>query len=321
MMVSKFGQSVRLVVLDENKKTIFSTSGLRVDFFIQIIPDWNMAKFTIYNLSPETVKQISNGERYVKLYTQLHDGPVQELPYDFYVNNSLTYKLVPNALTELYCVGGTKKTFTDKQVQMKVSNPKLERYCDELAKAAKSDVVFKYTDFPPNILDYTPISPQATWSGTVIGALRKLGRQYSFTVNEEAGNILNLIFQPNTNNQEQSGQNKRAGYILNTSNMRSNPRVGIAKIEINSNLDFNIRAGTILDTSKLLTVESVDGFKVLAILNNAMQSAMSGNSRYSTLSVEHSGSNYDDMWHTKAMAMKASQGNKMSQEDCPEDKK
>ena len=315
--LTKFGQTVRLSVYDSNSKLILDTSGLRVDFHVSIQATWNAAKFTIYNLAPETIKQLSKGKGYIRLFTQLHDMPTQELNYDFVINNVFSVKQVPNSVTELYCLDRSKVIFGDKQVQMQVTNPTLKRYCEALSKAAKADITFKYTDFPVNVLNYSPPSPKAVWSGTVLGALTKLGRQYSFTVNAEAGNVINLIFQPKDDNQKQSGQDKRPSYVLKTENMRSNPRIGIAKILIESNLDLSIRNGTILDTSKLITATTAEGFQTAATLANQVQAAVEGNARYVTLTVEHKGSNYTNQWVTTAMAYKPVKGTKMDDPDCP----
>ena len=306
--INKFGKEVRLEIADSTGVVVFNTSGLRVDFEVKIIPGYNRAKFVIYNLNPKTIKEISNGNRFVRLYVKLHDRDEQQFNYDFYVNNSVTVKKVPDSLTELYCIGTIRKNFTSKNIALRIPQPSLRRYCKALATAAKQDIKFTFTDFPPEIINYIPPNPNAVWSGEVLKALEKLGRAYSFTVNEEAGNVLNLIYLPKAENQKQSGQNTRSPYLLKTINMRSNPRIGIAKIEIESNLDLNIRAGTILDTSQLITASAGDTFDYLTQVANQIVSPTSGNSRFSTLTVDHRGSNYTSEWTTSAMAVKATSG-------------
>lgn len=310
MAITKFGKSVRLEIADSSGSLIFDTSGLRVDFEVRIISGYNRAKFTIFNLSAKTIKEISNGERFVKLFVRLHDREEQELQYSFYINNAVTVKQVPNSLTELYCIGTLRRNFTSKTVNIKITNPTLDRYCNALAKGAGQTIHFKFVDFPDEIRYHKPIKPTAVWSGEVLKALEKLGRAYSFSVNEEPGNVIKLIYLPLASNQKQSGQNTRKTYKLKTVNMRSNPRIGIAHINIESNLDFNIKAGTLLDTSELLTAAVGEDFEFLTQINNQIVSPTAGYSRYSTLEVTHIGSNYTNSWSTTAMAVKPTSGTK-----------
>ena len=69
-----FGKGVRLVVSDGSKNPVLETTELRVDFDIRLLQGFNRAKVDIYNLASSTIKEMSNGERYVSLWVSLH-GP------------------------------------------------------------------------------------------------------------------------------------------------------------------------------------------------------------------------------------------------------
>jgi len=316
MSINKFGQKVVLSIYDENSKLIFSSGGLRVDFDVRIVPDYNRAKFTIYNLNSKSVKDITNGERFVRLHVQLHDRKAQELAYDFYINNALTIKQVPNSLTEIYCIGTTRRDFTSKVVNVSIKNPTLKRYCEALATKAGKSINFLYEGFPVDLLNITPLNKTAVWSGSVGEALRKLGLAYSFTVNELPNSTILLQYLPQERNENSTTISSKIPYVLDTNHMRSNPRVGIEKLEIESNLDFNIKAGTILDTTKLVTVGTVRDFKHLTTVQGQIKAANSGGTKFITTTVQHKGSNYTGDWSTTAMAIKAIAGTKTN--DCIE---
>lgn len=306
-MVSKFGKTVRLEILDSNREVIFDTTGLRVDFQIKILSGFNRAKFSIYNLNEKTIKSISGGERYVRLFVGLHDRPIQTLKYDFFVNNAMTIKQVPSGITELFCIDAIKKDFTDKQIAIAVTNPTLKNYCKAMLESRKYKGSFKFKYFPKEILEYKPIRPVGVWTGSAEGLLKKLGKSYGFNVYNK-GSVIELHYKPLESNQKASGQNDENAYILDTIHMRSNPKIGVAKLEIESNLDLTIDSGIILDTNQLLTAETSLGFDDLTISNNYLKASVDGVSRFQTLTVEHTGSNWTSDWVTKAMAVKATKG-------------
>lgn len=305
--MAKFGKTVRLEIMDSNRKVIFDTIGLRVDFNIKILSGFNRAKFSVFNLNKGTIKSISNGTRYVRLYVGLHDNPIQTLKYDFYVNNAMTIKRLPEGVTELFCIDSAKKDFTDKQMNLLVNNPTLKNYCKSMLEEGKYKGKFKFINFPSKILEYKPINPVGVWTGTPEGLLKKLGKSYGFNTYIK-GNVIELVYKPLAENQKASGQNEQEAYILDTIHMRSNPKIGVAKVEIESNLDLAIDSGVMLDTSQLLTAETSLGFDDLTISRDYLKASVDGNSRFQTLTVEHIGSNFTNVWTTRAMAVKATKG-------------
>jgi len=310
-MISKFGQSVRLEIYSNKEMTdkVFNTDGLRVDFHIKVIPGLNRAKFTIYNMNGDTIRQVVNGERYVKMFVRLHDRAEQEFGYSFYINNAMNIKAVPDQITELYCVDSLRKDFSLKQIQMTLKKPTLEKYCTEVSRIAGKPIKFDFSSLPEQLLKYVPPNPEAIWSGSAMDAIQAIAVTYNSEVYiDEGSNNITLIFKPLHNNQRQSNQNKSTYYKLSTINMRANPRIGVAQMEVNSNLDLNIKAGTLFDTSELLTAASFESQDTLTIANGLIKNYVSGNSIYQVLSVEHKGSNYTKDWNTLAMAVKAYKG-------------
>ena len=96
--------------------------------------------------------------------------------------------------------------------------------------------------------------------------------------------------------------------------MRSNPSVGIVELKIDSQLDLGIRIGTMLDTSQLISVTALDDFDYNTIVSNQIKNSVSGNGRFSTLTVQHIGSNFTAAWNTRASALKAGNGKKIKSE-------
>ena len=317
MMITKFGQSVRLEIQNSDK-SVFKTDGLRVDFEIRIVAGYNRAKFTIYNLNEETVRVISEEGSLVKMFVRLHDQTEQELGYKFLVNNAVNYKKVPNAVTELYCISHIRKNFTSRFVNVRVTDTTLKGYLKQLEREVNKtngvNVNFVFRHFPRSVENYRPLRSLSSWTGDVLTALEKLGRAYSFTVNEGEGNDIILLFLPTKENQHLSTQNSSTSYKLKTVNMRSTPQVGIVQLNIDSILDFNIKTGTILDTSELVTASAGDTFEFLTQVGNQIKAPIGGNGRFSTLEVVHKGSNYTNVWNTNAVAVKASGGKKET--DC-----
>ena len=314
MSFRNFGQKVRLELYRDSglSEKLFIVEGLRIDFLIKIIPGLSQAKFSIYNLSNKTIKQISNTKDiYVRLLTGLHDGPMSEPEHTFYVNNALTTKKVPNAITELYCIDSVRKDFSHKQIRALIKAPTLKRYIQEIVRESGSNIVVDYSSIPDTLLKYKPRKPIAAWSGSAIDGIRKVCSTYGINAFEQGGGI-KLTYNPRAENQHNSKQNDPSKYYkLNTVNMRSNPKIGVASLEIESIVDFNIKAGTILDTSELITADGLEGFDTYTLINDAIKASVSGVPVYEVLSIEHSGSSYTQQWSTSAMAIKAHGGTTM----------
>ena len=311
-MITKFGQDCWIEIYSDKGFTnkVFSTKGLRNDFFVKVIPGLNRAKFDIYNMNPATVKEVVNGDRYIKLFTQLHDRGVKEFPYSFYVNNAITITRQPNRITELYCVDSKRRGFTDKQINQVIKGRTFTGYIKEILRYNKSDVKINTEDMPEELLKYQHDKPVFTWTGNLMDSLQKFAGTYGVYVYEE-GDTIKFIHPSKESDASKTGESKKQKYKLKTVNMKTNPKIGIANMEFTSILDTEIRAGLVVDASELLTASSLETFDTLTIMNNAIKSNMSGYSLYKVLTIEHKGSNYTDEWETSAMAVKASKGTHM----------
>jgi len=311
-----FGKGIRLVVYDGSKNPVLETRDLRVDFDIRLLQGFNRAKVDIYNLASSTIKEMSNGERYVSLWVSLHGSPEVKIMDSYYVNNAYTEKRVPNSITSLYCIDSLRKTFTSQQAEISVKKPGLKRVLESLKTFSTGTLHFEYIDFPPDIEKFDFTAPVYVFSGEVADCLDELGKQYGFTHHmSSAGNnirIIELVYRPLQKNIHQTTQSDRAKITLLTSNMRSNPIVGVAQLQIESNLDPLIRCGSLLDTSQLLTATVEDGFDTLVIDDQYLNSSVSGWSIFNVLSCNHLGSTHSSKWSTKAIAYKSAKGTHLS---------
>lgn len=308
MAINNFGKKVSIVVTDGSGGVVLDTGGLRTDFKIDMISGMTKALFTIYNLSPASVKALGSGDRYVQVITSLHDSGDILQPFKFYINNTVHIKEVPNNKTELYCLDILDKTFMSKTINITTKNPSLERVCRNLAKEAKANVKFEFIDFPKKLKDHIPLNPASTWSGTARMALDKLGRAYSFTVHLAPNNVIRLIYLPLAENLHLTDQASRDSLTLSTSNMLNNPSIGISTLKLTSILDFSIIPAVILDTNNLVTSSAGESFDFLALTKDQVKGPSYGITRYKVLTVQHNGSSHTDSWSTKVSANKPIKG-------------
>jgi len=95
---------------------------------------------------------------------------------------------------------------------------------------------------------------------------------------------------------------------LSTNNMRSNPRIGIATVDIVSNLDPRIKPTVNIDISKLLTASAGIDEESLKVTEGILKSAVAGTSKYQVFTTQHTGSNFTGDWATRANAIAPTQG-------------
>ena len=307
-MLQNFGKKVRLEIYDEVEGIIIDTSGLRVDFDVRLYQGYNRALFTIYNLTAATAREVSTGKRYVRLYVSLHGGAEYLIANDYYVNNAYTEKKVPDSLTRLYCLDRVYSEVTSKQVSFSVKRPTLRRTLEAFKANAAKPVNIKTIDFPDVILDAIPDAPVRTYSGEFSGILDSLGKEYNFNHFIQPQKTIEVCYRPLHHNVKQTGQLDRAVTVLSTDNMRANPIIGVAQLQIESNLDANIRCNSLLDTSNLLTAAQNENEDDLFMVKDYIKSSVSKDTVFSTLSVNHLGSTHTGAWTTKAIAISAAKG-------------
>ena len=307
-MIRNFGKKVRIEVYDATGAIVLNTAGLRIDFDVRLYQGYNRAKFTIFNLTAESAREISTGERYVRLYVSLHDGPEYLIANDYYVNNSYTEKKVPNSLTTLYCVDRLYKEITSKQVAIAVKKPTLKKILTALEAAADGPVSIKTTDFPDEVLNTVAERPLAQYRGEFGEVLQGIGKEYNFNNFIQPNKIIEVGYKPLYHNLAQTKQATRAKIVLQTRNMRSNPVVGVSQLQIESNLDANIGCNSLLDTSALLTAGTDENEENLQMVKDYLKASVAGYSIYAVLSVNHLGSSHTNSWSTKAIAITVAKG-------------
>lgn len=308
MAISKFGQRVKITVTNEKGGEVYSTDSLRIDFDIREKPGFTRAKFDLYNLNDATVKSLVNGDNYVTLETQLHDGRIHKIASELYVSNALEVPKVPNSITSLFCFSKLRKDHLEKRVDIVVAAPSLRRCVDELVRATKFAGKVVYTHFPGELIDHVPPRPLRHFQASLYTELMSLGDAYGFKVYTK-GNTFELVYVPNSRNVVATGLFNYPGFIqLNTRDMRSNPKIGPATLSIESNLNADIQPGTVLDISKLLFIDADVPQDTLEVSEQFLNRSVAGFTKYQTLEVQHKGSNWNKKWVTAAMASSPTPG-------------
>lgn len=308
-MINDFGIEIVLEIYDDNGSVVLSARGLRVDFDIRYYQGYNRAKFTIYNLSKETAREVATGDRYIRLFVSQHGGTRYLIADDFYVNNAYTEKRVPDSLTTLYCFDKLKKDVTSKFLNIITSGGSLKSILKTIKDSSEKEVNFKLVDFPKELEDFEPTKKKTIYSGEVGKIIDELAVQYNF-IPFIKGNIIELGFQANDNkdNLKNIGRLNRKKIKLNSRDMRSNPVVGMTQIKIDSNLDARIECNSVVDTSDLITSTSGDDIEFLAITKDYLKLSVTGYSLFTVLSVNHVGSSHSNNWSTKVIGIKSTKG-------------
>lgn len=310
--ISKFGQYVLFQAHTEGGDLIFETDSLRVDFDIRDIKGWSRATFTLFNLSPSVVRKLSNGEVYVTLSVAQHDSKLSVIADRMYVSNALEETKVPESVLTLYTYSKLRKLFFEKQVDEKVTQPTIKRSVEQITKASGFGGVIDYKHFPEGYLDYVPPNPQSKQRGSLISCLEALGDSCRFNIYTE-GNKMVLMYKPDVKNVKSTGLFTESGNIvLDTRNMRSNPKIGPATLSVVANLDPRIKPTSVLDISQLLTVSTSADEETLQVAEGYLLEKVAGFSKYQVLSVQHKGSNWTAQWMTQAAATSPTPGTNMN---------
>lgn len=310
--MNKFGQRVWITIEGEGGEVILDASDLRIDFDIRLIDGFRRGSFSVYGLAPETVGNISNGTRFVTLKTQLHDGPIYTLANKWYVSNALEVISVPNTVTTIYCFDTMRKNYLEKQIEnVVVENPTLRRMVEAINRAVGFKGKPEYKHFPDGYIDTPTKRPIVDLGYSAQQCFRNLQRQYQFNLYTEDNHMI-LMHKPDFKDFKQTSFfTDPADVQLRSENMRANPILGPASLVIKSNLDPDIRPSAILDTKNLVTYEVNPSQATLQIADDFIKLAVSGFSKYLTIAVQHTGSNYTANWFTKASSYTVTKGRHM----------
>jgi len=311
MSIGKFGQWVKLTATNKAGVVILETSNLRVDFDIRDIKGYTRAKFDIYNLATKTIGLLSNGEVYISLDVALHDDEPVNLVSSMFVSNVIEEMDVPNSVTSLFCTSSIKQEALDVDVSVIVNNPTLKNKLEALKVASGFTGRFIYKYFPKGVLDATTPKPRSKQEGTLLECLIKLSYE-GFDFYTQGKNIV-LSYRPDFENMKDTDLfiNEEA-VVLDTKNMRQNPRLGPATLSVVSNLDTRIQPTVILDVSNLLTAAPDVSEISLQQAREILKDKVAGFDRYRIYQVQHKGSNFTKDWNTSATATSPSKGKKMA---------
>jgi len=308
-------QNVYLEIWDEptGGKLVLDASELRVDFDVRLIPEFSRATFTIWNLNEVTIASLMDGDRYVTLKTQLHDGRVDLIADRFFISNVVDELNLPNRMTTLYCFDRIRKDILEKQVSVEVKGyPALRTVVDELLVASD----YGYTEesdfrsFPDGILYEANKKAIRMINGSAQQVLRRLEKEYKFVTYTSDGRLI-FMHKPNLGGVDRTSLfDKQNDFVLSTSSMRSNPKISIASCSIHNNLDGRIKPTMILDLSELLTIGTSAGQGALELVDKYVRN-FSNYSKYQAFAITHTGSNYTADWSTRITGLSPTYGKLM----------
>jgi len=312
MVIKKFGQYVLLRVTDSEGTVAFEANDLRIDFDIRHISTYTRAKFGIYNLLPETVKRITSGEKYVTIEVGLHGAEPTVIADKLFVGNALEELKVPDTVLSLYCYSRLHKMYLEKQVDITIKNPTLKNTVKDILDTVGFSGQIIYKSFPPEVLAYVPDKPHSKQRGSALTCLEALAAQFDFNFYTEGDNIV-IMCKPTSKNVSGTDlYNNKGQIILDTRNMRTNPKLGPATLLIHSNLEPKIRPSSIVNITNLLTAGTDVDEEALSVAQDLLKNSVAGKATYQVLSVQHKGSNFTKDWSTHLFASNPTAGTNMS---------
>ena len=315
--MERFGQEVTLTIedasgrpiLDSGGRPLLDSGGLRIDFNVRMQAGFNRAAVTVFNLNEQTIGNLigNNNDHYATLTTKLHGKQEFTLMDSFLINNTIDVKELPNTVTTLYCMDRVKPDYLDQQLNERITRPTLRRTIKQVLSAAGYTGSIEFHSFPDNQPDYVPPRPEVQANGSMETILNDLGREHNFTP-FITGDKAQFIYHPDLKQVPLTDLDSRPTLTLDVNNMRANPKLAPAQVQITSNLDGHIRPGAVIDITKLLTAGTGATELQLSVVKDFAKDAISGYSRYQTLIVQHTGSNYTEQWETIATAVAPTKG-------------
>tara|TARA_R110000744_G_scaffold208461_13_gene327201 strand:+ start:3912 stop:4862 length:951 start_codon:yes stop_codon:yes gene_type:complete len=294
----------------EGGNRVFFADGLRIDFDVRLIPEFNRATFTIYNMNNAQITSLMDGDRYVTLKTRLHDGRIYTIANKFYVNNATDQVIAPDRITKLFCQDKLRKLYSEQQVDLEIKYPSLSNMIDQVLDSTGHEGARVFTSFPIGLVDELGKAPSRPQHGNVQQCLRRLGNEFNFETYTYEGGYY-FMYKPDISNVASTDLATRApDVMLQTQAMRANPKIGIANATINSNLDPRIRPTSLIDISQLFTIEADADESTLQLANNFLKN-FSNYNKYQSFAVQHKGSNYTAEWSTIINALSPTSGKLM----------
>ena len=310
--MSKFGQRVKITVTDKKNDIVLESESLRVDFDIRNIPGYSRGTFKIYNLSDAVSGNIVNVEgSKVTLEVQLHEGTTYKLVDSWPISNAINELILPNNIVTLYAYNGIKNAVLEKQINIEVSGPSLEKNLRAILSAAKHKGSISFISFPSDVLKQTSSRNTAHFPSSAMAGIMKLQRQYPFEMYTNDKGIV-FLYKPNIGQLKWTNlEEKREEIVLETVNMVSNPVLSLSTINITSNLDGRIVPSSLLSTANLITAGVGSDEETIQITSGFIKNYVAGWTKYQAFAVQHRGSNYTKDWTTIVTGIAPTSGRKM----------
>jgi hypothetical protein len=308
--MKRFGQEVFLTIENSDGTPILDAAGLRIDFDVRQQPGFNRASITIYNLNEETIGNLIGGnqDHYVTLRTTLHGQNEFILMDSYYISNVVDHKELPDTYTTIFCYSRLKKELLEVQVDTFARDGALNTQLKAIKSATDFEGGFRLKRFPEDYAAFIPPSKACSLSGSVSTIMDRLGKEHNFKwYCSETGDLV-LSFMPDSKQIALTSLDTDQFITLDTNNMRSNPKLAPAQLQINSNLDGSIVPTAIVDITQLLTAQIGSDPLTLQVATDFAQQAISGYKRYSVVEVRHSGSNYTGEWNSRATCVSPKTG-------------
>ena len=167
-----------------------------------------------------------------------------------------------------------------------------------------------FLSFPFGLLDRPMLKTKRPMNGSAQQCLRTIEREFDFKTYTINGGFT-MLHNPSIATVHKTRlDNIEPDIVLHTSEMRSNPKVGMATCKIDSNLNPDIQPGSVLDISRLITVGVEESTLTLSVIDDYLKS-FSDYNKYQAFAVSHIGSNYADKWNTTTTAYSPSKGDLM----------
>jgi len=292
----------------ESDNILLGTSELRVDFDIRMIPNFNVAKVTIYNLNNDNITMLAGGDKYLTLKVRSYGGEKVTLMNKFRINNMVDELVMPNRITSLFCQSWERVALLEKPIdETTVYLPSLKNCVENLKAVAEFKGKIDYISFPAGKETKQDLRVVRTFSGNFIDALKELGSEFDFNFYVINGD-LKLMHKPDLRSVGLTDLNSRETVVFKTDAMRSNPKVGIASAVIDSILDPNINPTTVIDLSNLITVGVDENDLRLQVTPDNYLKSFSSYTRYQAFTTQHRGSNYTSDWNTVINAISPTDG-------------
>lgn len=310
--MSKFGQRVKITVISKKGDIVLESESLRIDFDIRNIPGYSRGTFKIYNLSDAVSGNIVNVDgNKVSLEVQLHEGTTYKLVDSWPISNAINELILPNSIVTLYAFNGIKSAVLEKQINIEVSGPSLEKNLKAILSAAGHKGSISFISFPEGVLEQTSSRNTAHFPSSAMAGIRKLQRQYPFEMYTNDKGIV-FLYKPNIGQLGWTSLiDRREEIILETVNMISNPVLSLSTINITSNLDGRIVPSSLLNTANLITAGAGSDEETKQLVPGFIKNYIAGWTKYQSFAVQHKGSNYTKDWTTIATGIAPTSGRKM----------